>query len=267
MLDLLAGPPHVDVLFVGAHPDDEYQSLAAFGQWGERHGLRTGVVTVTRGEGGGNAAGPEKGAALGRIREAEERKAVALAGIQDVFYLDKPDFWYTLSAPLTARAWGSDTLGRLVELIRATKPSTVVTMDPRPFNQHGGHQLAARLTVEAFRLAADPAAYPAKGSPWQASRLLTQNLSSSAPKGPACATTGPLGPATGLPQITAGTRAPATDLPQVGPAGPRDPDTGLPQLGVWEGAWSWAHGTTWAQRERQAERVYRTQGFGARPAK
>ncbi|MEV4367675.1 sugar-binding protein [Nonomuraea sp. NPDC049637] len=238
MLDAWAVPPHVDVLFVGAHPDDEYQSLSTFGQWRERLGLTTGVVTITRGEGGGNAAGPEKGAALGRIREAEEREAVAHAGIRDVFYLDRPDFWYTLSAPLTARAWGPGTLRRLVETIRATRPSTVVTMDPRPFNQHGGHQLAARLAVEAFRLAADPAAFPGTGAPWRATRLLTQNWGLRGPVGPGCAT-----------------------------AGMRDPATGLPQLGVWAGAWSPRHRVTWAQRERDAERAYRTQGFAARPAK
>ncbi|MGW6961113.1 PIG-L family deacetylase [Streptomyces chartreusis] len=48
-------PAHHDVLFVGAHPDDEMLSFAALGQWGERHGWEAGVVTVTRGEGGGNA--------------------------------------------------------------------------------------------------------------------------------------------------------------------------------------------------------------------
>lgn len=54
-------PAHTDVLFVGAHPDDESSSLATFGQWQERRGLSTGVVTITRGEGGGNAVGTEEG--------------------------------------------------------------------------------------------------------------------------------------------------------------------------------------------------------------
>jgi len=47
----------LDVLFVGAHPDDEAGSLAALGQFK----VRSGVVTVTRGEGGGNAVGTEEG--------------------------------------------------------------------------------------------------------------------------------------------------------------------------------------------------------------
>ena len=127
------GPRAVDLdaLFVGAHPDDEAFTLATYGQWGEAYGVDIGVVTITRGEGGGNAQGPEEGPPLGLIREAEERRAVGKAGIEDVFYLDKVDFWYTLSAPLTEQIWGhDDTLERLVRVIRTTRPEVVFTMDP-----------------------------------------------------------------------------------------------------------------------------------------
>src|SRR5215467_3541437 len=71
-------PVKLNVLFIGAHPDDEAFTIPAFGQWLEDHGLKTGVVTITRGEGGGNAVGPEEGPALGIIREAEERRAVGM---------------------------------------------------------------------------------------------------------------------------------------------------------------------------------------------
>ncbi|MFE5770569.1 sugar-binding protein [Streptomyces sp. NPDC056485] len=240
---------HTDVLFVGAHPDDEYQSLATFGQLKEREGLSTGVVTITRGEGGGNAAGPQEGAELGFLRETEEREAVALAGIRNVFYLDKPDFWYTLSAPLTAEAWNraaarpTDTLERIVRLIRATTPTTVVTTEVRPFHQHGAHQEAARLAIEAFRLAGDPAAFPEQISregyePWKPATLLTQSWGFNGPVGPDC-----------------------------GGDPVRDPHTGLPLRGYWSGVRSRAHaGKTWAQVERDAARSYTSQGFGALPA-
>ncbi|GAA0594136.1 PIG-L family deacetylase [Streptomyces crystallinus] len=241
---------HTDVLFVGAHPDDESSSLAAFGQWRERQGLSTGVVTVTRGEGGGNAVGTEEGAALGLIREGEEREAVRRAGIRNVFYLDKPDFWYTLSAPLTAAVWNrppqppADTLSRLVRLIRATTPREVVVMDPRPFRQHGGHQEAARLAVEAFRIAGDPKAFPEqitreKYAAWKPSRLLATNGGFLGPVGEAC-----------------------------GRYRGSDPHTGLPVIGVWTGTASRGHhGTTWAQIERDATREYVTQGFASLPPK
>jgi hypothetical protein len=83
---------HADVLFVGAHPDDEFWNLSTFGQWKEDYGVTTGVVTIMRGEGGGNAVGLDDGAVLGLIREVEERAATALVGIDNIFYLDKPDF-------------------------------------------------------------------------------------------------------------------------------------------------------------------------------
>ncbi|GAA2096433.1 hypothetical protein GCM10009801_66000 [Streptomyces albiaxialis] len=233
-----------DVLFLGAHPDDEYQSLAAFGQWRQRDGLRTAVATVTRGEGGGNAVGPQEGRALGLIREREERAAVARAGITDVRYFGRPDSWYTLSAPLVDRLWGhAGTLARAVRLVRATRPETVVTMEPRPFDNHGAHQEAARLAVEAFRLAGDPRAFPGQLAEeglglWRPRTLLAQHWLYDGPVGPRC---------------ERGER--------------RDPRTGLPVTGVWTGAWA-RRGpdggrTTWAQVERDAARTYRTQGFGA----
>src|SRR3954454_13143670 len=101
-------PVKLNVLFIGAHPDDEAFTIPAFGQWLEDHGLKTGVVTITRGEGGGNAVGPEEGPALGLLREGEERRAVGKPRISDVFYLDKVDFYYTVSSPLTEQIWGNE---------------------------------------------------------------------------------------------------------------------------------------------------------------
>ena len=101
-------PIDLDVLFIGAHPDDEASQLGAFGAWREQHGFKGGVITITRGEGGGNAAGQEEGPALGALREREERSAVATAGIENVYNLDRVDFYYTVSAPLTEQLWGHD---------------------------------------------------------------------------------------------------------------------------------------------------------------
>ena len=175
-----AKPVDLDVLVVGAHPDDEAFGLAVYGAWGEELGVRTGVVTVTRGEGGGNAAGPEEGPALGLLREAEERRAVARAGIEDVFNLDEVDFYYTVSAPLTREVWEErSTLERVVRVVRATRPEVIVTMDPAPTpGNHGHHQLAARLAVEAYAAAADPSAFRSqirreRLAPWRVKRLFT----------------------------------------------------------------------------------------------
>ncbi|MFC4008875.1 sugar-binding protein [Nonomuraea purpurea] len=235
------GPVDLDALFVGAHPDDEAFSLSTLGQWNEEHRVRTGVVTVTRGEGGGNAVGPEEGPALGLLREAEERSAVARAGVREVFNLDDVDFYYTVSAPLTDQVWGGDTLEKVVRVIRRTRPEIILTMDPAPSpGNHGNHQEAARLAVEAFYAAADPKAFPAQISreglrPFAPSRLLLGGLRGTSRSGPDCATTfQPANPAQNV-------------------------------YGVWSGRPSRGQGKTWAAVERDAQRAYASQGWAVFP--
>ncbi|MCK2215975.1 PIG-L family deacetylase [Actinomadura sp. ATCC 31491] len=230
----------LDALFVGAHPDDEAFSLSTLGQWNEDHRVRTGVVTVTRGEGGGNAVGPEEGPALGLLREAEERAAVARAGVREVFNLDDVDFYYTVSAPLTDQVWGGDTLEKVVRVVRQTRPEVLLTMDPAPTpGNHGNHQEAARLAVEAFYAAADPKAFPEQLTkeglkPFAPARLLTGGGRGTSQPGPSCAATfQPANPAQNV-------------------------------YGVWSGRAS-GSGRTWAAIERDAQRVYASQGWAVFP--
>ncbi|MGH3359771.1 MAG: PIG-L family deacetylase, partial [Nocardioidaceae bacterium] len=238
-----SGPADLDVLFVGAHPDDEAGRLSMFGEWAERYGAETGVITVTRGEGGGNAVGPEEGPALGRIREAEERNAVGRAGITDVYNLDKVDFYYSVSEPLHRETWGhSDSLARVVRIIRATTPDVVMTMDtaPSPGN-HGGHQEASLLATEAYYAAGDPARFPEQITeeglePFAPAKLFSSGVrGGGSTAGPNCATT--LQP-----------NNPADDI-----------------YGVWSGRTSSEQDKTWAQIEREAQREYKSQGWGGFP--
>ncbi len=235
----------LDVLFVGAHPDDEAFNLSTFGQWDEYSGIETGVVTITRGEGGGNAVGPEEGPALGLLREAEERRAVGRAGINDIFYLDTVDFYYTVSAGLTEDVWGHDeTLEKIVRLVRATRPEVIVTMDPVPTpGNHGNHQYAARLATEAFYAAADPEAFPEQLTleglgTWRSASIFRQGANVDAtPTGPSC------------------------DFTALEPT-----DT---VFAVWDGRWSTGHDKRWSQVEVEAQREYASQGwsvFGDAPS-
>ena len=231
----------LDVLYVGAHPDDEASRLSTFGEWRERYGARTGVVTVTRGEGGGNAIGPEEGPALGLIREREERDAVSKARIRDVYNLDKVDFYYSVSAPLHQRAWGQrDTLRRLVRVVRETRPELIITMNPAPSpGNHGGHQNVALLATQAYYAAADPNRFEGqlrRGlEPFASAKLFTtQVLGTTGATGPNCATTF-------VPQ------RPTDDI-----------------YGVWSGRRA-ENGTTWAQIEREAQREYASQGWSVFP--
>lgn len=186
----------LDVLFIGAHPDDEAFALATYGQWNEYNDVEVGVITVTRGEGGGNATGPEEGPALGIIREAEERDAVSSAGIEHIYNLDQVDFYYTVSAPLTSEVWGyEETLEQVVRVIRQTQPEVITTMNPSPTpGNHGNHQEAARLAVGAYAVAGDPTQFPeqiiGEGlEPWTVSKLYQGGATGESTPGPDCAST------------------------------------------------------------------------------
>ncbi|SDU59801.1 sugar-binding protein [Jiangella alkaliphila] len=232
----------LDVLFVGAHPDDEAGALAAFGQWNEAADLTAGVITVTRGEGGGNAVGLEEGPELGMLREAEERSAVANAGIENVYNLDELDFFYNASAPLTDQVWGDDALERVVRVVRSTRPEVIVTMNPSPTpGNHGHHQQAARLAVEAYEAAADPEAFPEQLSEeglstWRVSRILRSGATGTGVGGSACETT---------------------------PYTPADPTDRV--FGAWQGRTSTETGELWALRERKAQWEYVSQGWAVFP--
>jgi LmbE family N-acetylglucosaminyl deacetylase len=232
----------LDVLYVGAHPDDETSSLSTLGQLVSDHRLRAGVVTITRGEGGGNAVGTEEGPALGLLREAEERRAIGKVGLTEVFNLDKADFYYTVSSSLTEQVWGhQDTLAKLVRVIRHTRPKIVITMDPSPQpGNHGNHQFAARLAIEAYTAAADSTAFPEQIStehlhPWAVSRLFLTGMRGERMAGPDCEKS--LHPRQSTDQVYA----------------------------VWGGRSTRDGGDTWAQRERRAQWEYVTQGWANLP--
>ncbi|WP_082176760.1 sugar-binding protein [Arsenicicoccus sp. oral taxon 190] len=234
-------PVDLGLLYVGAHPDDEAGTLSTLGLWRQRYGVKAGVITITRGEGGGNAVGPEEGPALGLLREAEERRAVGKAGISNIYNLDKVDFYYTVSEPLTRKVWGhDDTLARAVRVIRQTRPEVLMTMDPAPSpGNHGNHQEAARIAVEAFYAAGDPGRFPDQVTkeglkPWAPSRLLTRSYSGTSSTGPTCGST----------------------------LAPKDPTRDV--YGVWGGERA-PDGRTWAAVERSAQREYVTQGWAGFP--
>ena len=80
---------------------------------------------ITRGEGGGNAVGPETGTALGLRRENEDRVAHYRSGTVDIFNVDRVDFFYNQSAPLTEYFWDQqETLRRVTRIIRTTSPTS-----------------------------------------------------------------------------------------------------------------------------------------------
>src|SRR5436190_8005122 len=151
----------INVMGEWAHPDDDTSIIGPCGVWHQRHGVRCGIIQITRGEGGGNAVGQEIGPALGLRRENEDRAAHYRSGTVDLFYVDKVDFFYNQSAPLTQYFWGhEDTLRRVVRIIRTTQPDVYIGFSPTLAVGHGNHQQAGRLIWEGMLAAADPNMFP-----------------------------------------------------------------------------------------------------------
>src|SRR6266540_6445682 len=140
----------INVMGEWAHPDDDTSIIGPCGVWHQRYGVRCGIIQITRGEGGGNAVGQEIGPALGLRRENEDRAAHYRSGTVDIFNIDRVDFFYNQSAPLTQFFWGHDTLRRITRIIRLTQPDVYIGFTPTLAAGHGNHQQAGRLIWEGM---------------------------------------------------------------------------------------------------------------------
>jgi mycothiol S-conjugate amidase len=169
------------LLSVHAHPDDEASKGAATVARYHAEGVRTVLVCCTGGEEGDihNPAmdRPDVRARLGEIRAEELAASVAVIGYDEVEMLgyrdsgmpdspsnDHPEcFWAT---PI------HDSVGRLVAAIRRHRPQVVLTYnDDQTGYPHPDHLRVHDISVAAFDLAGDPAAYPGIGEPWTPSKL------------------------------------------------------------------------------------------------
>ena len=162
------------VLYIAAHPDDENTQVITYLARGR--GYRTAYLSLTRGDGGQNLLGPQLGEALGVARTQELLAARRLDGGRQYFTRAK-DFGYSKSAEETLTVWDRPAvLGDIVRVIREFRPDVIITrFSPTPAPTHGHHTASAVLAVEAFRLAADPAAFPEQLRelrPWQARRIV-----------------------------------------------------------------------------------------------
>src|SRR3954453_4370411 len=77
----------VDILLVVGHPDDDIEVASYLAKIIEQQHKRAAVVYTTRGNSGGNAAGPEQSAALADVREMEARHSLASYGITNAWFL------------------------------------------------------------------------------------------------------------------------------------------------------------------------------------
>jgi len=172
--------PGVHLLVVRPHPDDESSATGGLLARYAARGVRTAVVTCTRGE-EGEIHDPdldplEAQPRLGDIREAELRAACQVLGVSELHLLGYRDSGMagTPANQHPAAFCNADldeAAGRLVKIIRSLQPQVVVTENVDGSYSHPDHIMGNRVTVRAFAAASDPAAYPEAGPIWQPARL------------------------------------------------------------------------------------------------
>ena len=156
------------ILFITAHPDDEWSSLLAY----LSHGLNADValLTITRGQGGQNAIGPEQDGELGVVRTEELLAAGQHYGVQQ-YFTRALDTGYLKSPDQAMKVWGNLALEDMVRVIRTYRPDVVINGWGGVHSGHGHHQASGILTPQAVTAAADPKMFPeqiAEGlTPWK----------------------------------------------------------------------------------------------------
>ncbi len=150
------------VLQITAHPDDENAGLLALLSRG--HGVRTALLSLTRGEAGANAIGPELFDGLGWIRAAEMEAAGRWYGLDRVYFTPLVDYGYSKSLEESLRSWDEDAAAAdVVEIIRRERPMVVLArFVGAPRDGHGQHQFAGRIARRAFAGAPDTFAFPTR---------------------------------------------------------------------------------------------------------
>lgn len=164
-------------LYVAAHPDDENTRLIAW--LANEKNVRTGYLSMTRGDGGQNLIGDQQGELLGLIRTQELLAARRVDGAEQ-FFTRANDFGFSKNPEETFKIWNKDSiLADVVWTIRKFRPDVIITrFGTDGSGGHGHHTASAILAEEAFTAAADPSRFPEQlkyVQPWQAKRLLYNN--------------------------------------------------------------------------------------------
>jgi LmbE family N-acetylglucosaminyl deacetylase len=161
------------VLYIAAHPDDENTRLLSY--LAKEKNLRTGYLSITRGDGGQNLIGKEQGELLGLIRTQELLAARRTDGAEQ-FFTRANDFGYSKNPEETFSIWNKDSiLADVVLTIRRFKPDVIICRFPTTGEGgHGHHTASAILAVDAFDAAADSTKFKeqlVETKVWKAKRI------------------------------------------------------------------------------------------------
>jgi LmbE family N-acetylglucosaminyl deacetylase len=179
-LPVLTIEPGARLLVVAPHPDDESVTTGALLARYAARGLRTAVVSCTRGEEGEVVTPGADVAAikarLAEVRQAELRAACRTLGVARLRTLGYRDSGMratdaTLRADAFCNADLDEAVGRLVRVLRELRPEAVVTESAWATYGHPDHVMARRVALLAFAAAGSETAFPGHGRPWQPARL------------------------------------------------------------------------------------------------
>ena len=146
------------VLHTTAHPDDEHGGVLTLLSRGE--GARVAMVTLTRGESGDNALGPELFDALGLIRTEELLLADRYYGVDQQYFGTVVDYGFSKRLDETLEKWGLDhVLSDLVGVIRTERPLVVIARFQGKADGHGITR-RPRLVTQGIRTGRHPKVFP-----------------------------------------------------------------------------------------------------------
>ena len=157
---VVAVPPSPRTLVaVFAHPDDETLVAPALARYA-REGVRVYLVIATDGRRGANAhARIPAGDSLAKVRANEARCSARALGLEPPILLGFPDAGLADFAPWPGKRL--DTLAtRMDSVLRALRPSVVVTWGPEGGYGHSDHRLTGNVVTQVFQSGALPSATP-----------------------------------------------------------------------------------------------------------
>jgi LmbE family N-acetylglucosaminyl deacetylase len=158
-------------LHTTAHPDDEHGGVLAM--LSRRDGARMSLLTLTRGEAGDNAIGPQLFDGLGLIRTEELLDADAYYGVSNQYFTTVADYGFSKRLDEALEKWGEQSVLRdVVRIIRMDRPFVLISrFQGNARDGHGNHSTAGLITREAFKAAGDPKMFPEQITeglrPWQ----------------------------------------------------------------------------------------------------
>jgi LmbE family N-acetylglucosaminyl deacetylase len=147
------------LLMVTAHPDDEDGGMMTYESRGQ--GTRVTLLTLNRGEGGGNVKSSDYFDALGLVRTEELLAADRYYGAHQ-YWTRVCDYGFSKTKEEALDKWGHDrVLGDVVRVVRMTRPLVITSVFVGGRTDgHGNHQVAGQMAQEVFNAAGDPNRFP-----------------------------------------------------------------------------------------------------------